>query len=156
MNEKETIEAEIEKLKHELSVVIPQEMQVAVELGDLRENSEFSSVVAKQHFISIRLKQLTERLRTYRSVDINSIPRDAVGLGSLIKTRHLEDNKIVYFKMVLNEVGDCDDEKYADITISSPLGKAFNNSKIKDEVTVRTPQGTATYRILQITTIHDL
>jgi transcription elongation GreA/GreB family factor len=156
MKEKELLEEEIEKLRHELSVVIPQEMQVAVELGDLRENSEFSSIVAKQHFISVRLKQLTDRLRNYRSVDMNSIPRDAVGIGSVIKTRHIEENKIVYFKMVLNEVGDCSDEKYAEITTSSPLGKSLTNKRVKDEVTVNTPQGRATYRILQLTTVHDI
>lgn len=156
MKEREAIEEEIERLRYELSVVIPQEMQIAVELGDLRENSEFSSVVSKQHFINVRLKQLTERLRSYKSIDMNSIPKDSIGLGSLIKARHVEEDKIVYFKVVLHEITDGDDDKYAEITIQSPLGKAFNNKKVKDEVKVILPSGKATYRILQITTIHGL
>jgi len=31
---------EVEKLQHELNVVLPREIRRAVEMGDLRENSE--------------------------------------------------------------------------------------------------------------------
>ena len=34
---------EVEKLQHELNVTLPQEIRKAVELGDLRENSEYTT-----------------------------------------------------------------------------------------------------------------
>jgi transcription elongation factor GreA len=155
MNEYEQLEEEIIRLKHELSDIIPQEMQDAIELGDLRENSEFSELVTRQHFVSIRLKQLTDRLALCKSINVQNISRDSVGIGSLIKTRHLETNAIEYFKLVLSEISDDVYHTYTEITLKSPLGKALNNKKVKDEVVAKLPNGKATYRILKITTIHD-
>ena len=156
MKERQIIEEELERLRYELSVVIPQEMQSAVELGDLKENSEFSLVISKQYFINVRLRQLTDRLKSYKEIDIKTIPRDAVGLGSIIKTRNLNEDKIIYFKVVMYEITDDADNKYSEITIKSPLGKAFSNKKVKDEVAAITPVGRVLYRILGITTIHEL
>lgn len=156
MNERERLEQEIESLKHELSVTIPEEIQIASEQGDLRENTEFSSAVARQHFIGIRLKQLVERLNAYKSVDINKIPKDSIGLGSIVKARHLESKSLVHFKIVMNSISDTTDDKYIEVTLKSPIGKALYNKKVKDEVSVSLPLGHATYRILGITTIHDL
>jgi transcription elongation GreA/GreB family factor len=49
MNECDQLEKEIQELKFELSVSIPDEMQIAMESGDLRENSEFSEVLSRQY-----------------------------------------------------------------------------------------------------------
>ena len=38
---KQKLSEEAERLQHELNVVLPQEIRKAVELGDLRENSEY-------------------------------------------------------------------------------------------------------------------
>lgn len=156
MNERERLEKEIESLKHELSVTIPEEIQIASEQGDLRENTEFSSAVARQHFIGVRLKQLVERLNAFKSVDISKISRDSVGLGSIVKARHVESKAIVNFKIVMNSISDESDDKCVEVTLKSPIGKALYNKKVKDEVSVLLPIGQATYRILGITTIHDL
>lgn len=153
MNEQAQMEMEIEDLRHELSVTIPQEMQTASEMGDLRENSEFSSAVARQHFVSIRLKQLATRLEEYRSIDLTAIPRDRVGLGSIVKARNLNTEKIVYFRIVFADITDADDT--TDVTLRSPIGLALQNKKVKDEVTVFLPGQRTTYRILGIKTIHD-
>lgn len=149
------LEDEIQQLKHEMSVTIPQEMQSAIEMGDLRENTEFSSVLERQHFIGIRLDQLNKRVKEYENIHLSSIPKDRIGFGSLIKARHLESNKIVFFKMVLNDICDEEEFKYCEVTMNSPIGKSFLGRKIKDEILVQLPFGKATYRILHIITIHD-
>lgn len=155
MNEREMIEGEIEKLRYELSVTIPQEMQMAIEQGDLRDNSEFSSAVTKQHFVQIRLKQLVERLRAYKTIDLSEISKDKIGIGSEIKARHLEKNKIVHFKIVMVDIED-GIGKHILVTAKSPIGKTLLNKSVKDEVMVPLPKGKATYRILDVRTIHDL
>ena len=40
------LEQEIERLTHELQVVLPRAIKTAVEHGDLRENSEYKSALA--------------------------------------------------------------------------------------------------------------
>ena len=44
---KEKLGAEVEKLQHELNVTIPNEIRKAVELGDLRENSEYKAALER-------------------------------------------------------------------------------------------------------------
>lgn len=154
MNEYVQLEKEIESLRHELSVTIPQEIQTAKETGDLRENTEFSEILTRQTFASIRLNQLLTRLKAYKSIDINTIPHDKVGIGSIVKVRHLESDKIVYFKLVVGDIHSFEVNKYEEITINSPIGKSLLDKKVKDEVLVSLPKGKATYRILQINTIH--
>src|SRR5512139_2465830 len=78
------LSAEVEKLQHELNVVLPAEIRRAVELGDLRENSEYKSALERQHFVQARLGQLRQRLSKLAAVDMSQIPTDRVGLGSRV------------------------------------------------------------------------
>jgi len=149
------LEQEIEDLRHELSVVIPQEIQEALEQGDLRENTEYSAALSRQHFVSIRLEQLMKRLDAYNSLDASIAPRNAVGVGSLVKLRNLITDKIEYVKIVIGDISDEETDKYQEVTLSSPFGQALQNKKVKDEVNVPLPKGKSLYRILQIKTIHD-
>lgn len=144
---------EVEQLKYELSVTIPQEIQSIVSLGDLRESSEYSSIMSRQHFISIRLEQLMHRLQSYGKIDFHSLPKDAAHIGSVVKLRNLKTNKIEYVKIVAGDISD--DETYIEVTISSPMGQSLKNKKVKDEIIVKLPSGTIQYKILQIKTIHD-
>jgi transcription elongation factor GreA len=50
---KERLGAEVEKLQHELNVVLPNEIRRAVELGDLRENSEYKAALERQQFVQM-------------------------------------------------------------------------------------------------------
>ncbi|MEO6446922.1 MAG: transcription elongation factor GreA, partial [Gemmatimonadaceae bacterium] len=59
---KEKLGSEVEKLQHELNVTLPNEIRKAVELGDLRENSEYKAALERQQFVRARLEQLRQRL----------------------------------------------------------------------------------------------
>src|SRR5580704_3053355 len=74
--------AEVEKLQHELNVVLPNEIRKAVELGDLRENSEYKAALERQQFVQARLGQLRQRLSKLSQIDVSQIPSDRIGLGS--------------------------------------------------------------------------
>ena len=149
------LEQEIEDLRHELSVVIPQEIQEALEQGDLRENTEYSAALSRQHFVSIRLEQLMRRLNAYNSIDLTLTPRHAVGMGSIVKLRNLDTNKIEYVKLIIGDISDEESDKYQEVTLSSPFGQALQNKKVKDEISVPLPKGKSLYRILDIKTVHD-
>jgi len=156
MNDREQLEGEIQKLKYELSVTIPQEMQAAVEMGDLRENSEYTEIVTRQQFAGIRLNQLLQRLSVYKNINLSSIPSDKVGVGSIITVFHVEANIKKIFKMVLAEISNDIADEYIEITSSSPIGKSLYNKTIDDQVVVSLPNGKATYKILELLTIHDI
>src|SRR5689334_24176727 len=59
---KQKLGEEAERLQHELNVVLPQEIRKAVELGDLRENSEYKDALERQQFVQARLGELRQRL----------------------------------------------------------------------------------------------
>ena len=55
---KEKLGNEVAKLRHELTVTLPQEIKKAVDHGDLRENSEYKAALERQRFVQARLGQL--------------------------------------------------------------------------------------------------
>jgi len=77
--------AEVEKLQYELNVTLPNEIRKAVELGDLRENSEYKAALERQQFVQARLGQLRQRLSKLSSIDRTQIPADRVGLPAGVK-----------------------------------------------------------------------
>src|SRR5437773_11390637 len=98
---KQKLGEEVEKLQHELNVTLPNEIRKAVELGDLRENSEYKAALERQQFVQARLGQLTVRLSKLANIDLTQIPQDKVGLGSRVvvrdeKTREKEVYHLVF------------------------------------------------------------
>src|SRR6059058_1571538 len=98
---KKKLGEEAEKLQHELNVVLPQEIRKAVELGDLRENSEYKAALERQQFVQARLGQLRQRLSKLSQIDVSQIPADKVGLGSHVvvqdeKTGERETYSLVF------------------------------------------------------------
>jgi transcription elongation factor GreA len=81
---KQKLGAEVEKLQYELNVTLPNEIRRAVEMGDLRENSEYKAALERQQFVQARLGQLRLRLSKLAQVDMSMIPSDRVGLGSKV------------------------------------------------------------------------
>lgn len=156
MNERKYLENEINELRYELSVTIPQEMQAAIESGDLKENSEFSDVLSRQYFASIRLKQLTERLNSCKAINLQNVSKTNVGIGSVVNVENLEDNKITTFKLISGELTDHINNEYEEVTLESPIGKTLYNKQVNDIAIVPLPKGKVTYKIIKIKTLHDL
>ena len=90
---REKIEGEIEELLHELHVILPERIEKAVELGDLRENSEYKSSLERQQFVQARLNQLTSRMSELSKIDVSAMPFDRVGFGSKVDIHDLKMDK---------------------------------------------------------------
>src|ERR671934_350457 len=85
--------SEVERLQHELTVTLPQEIRKAVELGDLRENSEYKAALERQQFVQARLGQLRQRLSKLSQIDLSQIPSDKVGLGSEVTVQDVRSGQ---------------------------------------------------------------
>lgn len=153
------IEQEIDKVRHELFVVIPEEMKSVINSGDLRENTEFSEILSRQEVLASRLKQLTNRLNACTQIDVNNIPRDEVGIGSMVTILHTDPvhgftiSSIV--KLIPHEISDDEPDGYMEVTLNSNIGKAILGKKIGDTFTLYLPPPSRTYTITHIVTIHD-
>ena len=148
----EKLGKEIEELSHELKVTLPQAIATAVEMGDLRENSEYKAALERQQFVQARLGQLTHRMQQLSQLATIEAPRDRVGLGSTVRVVDLETDEQETYVLVLSEMMDFD---AGHISLQSPLGLALRDRQVGDEVKLRLPTIVRKLKVVEIITIHD-
>lgn len=140
-------------MQYELNVTLPNEIRRAVEMGDLRENSEYKAALERQQFVQARLGQLRLRLSKLAQVDMSMIPSDRVGLGSKVivecqDTRVTESYTLVF--------GDSENFDEGQVTMSSPIGRALINKAVGEVAFLKLPARTRKLKIVQLVTIHQV
>ena len=149
---KKRLEDEIRTLDYELKVRLPKEILKAREHGDLRENAEYKAAKERQSFLQARIGQLHRRLAALSMVNLDKVPKDKVGLGSVVHVRHIETGEESVFEIVTPEEAD---PTVGRISPSSPIGKCLLNHEEGDTVEVKVPAGTKEYEITKLITMHD-
>ena len=148
----EKLSKEIDALSYELNVTLPQAIATAVEMGDLRENSEYKAALERQQFVQARLGQLHQRLSQLSQLAGTEAPLDRVGLGSRVTVHDLDSGDQDTYMVVLAEMLDVD---AGHISVASPLGQALKDTKVGDEVKLRLPHGTRRLRVVELVTVHQ-
>jgi transcription elongation factor GreA len=144
---------EVERLQHELNVTLPNEIRKAVELGDLRENSEYKAALERQQFVQARLGQLHQRLSKLASIDIAQIPPDKVGLGSHVVVEDQQTKATEKYSLVFGDSVELED---GHVSMSSPIGRALVGRGVGDLTVLKLPAVTRRLKIVDLQTIHDL
>ena len=143
---------EVERLQHELNVVIPNEIRKAVELGDLRENSEYKAALERQQFVQARLGQLRQRLSKLSQIDMSQLPTDKVSLGSRVVVEDERSGARETYFMVFGDAEEFDERQ---VTMASPIGRALLNKGVGEEVILKLPSLVRRLRIVDLQTIHQ-
>ena len=149
---KKTLEERIKKLDWELQHELPKALSKALELGDLRENSEYQTAKERQSYVQAELAQLRERLAKLSLVNLNKIPENKVSYGSTVTLYDLDLDEEIIYRLVTSEESDV---KMGLISTTSPIGKSLMGKEEGDEVTIRTPRGEKNYEISRLVTIHE-
>jgi transcription elongation factor GreA len=149
---KKKLGEEAERLQHELNVTLPQEIRKAVELGDLRENSEYKAALERQQFVQARLGQLRQRLSKLSQIDVSQIPSDKVGLGSQVVVQDEKTGERESYSLVF---GDSVEFEEGHVSMGSPIGRALVGKGVGDDIVLKLPAVTRRLRIVQLTTIHQ-
>ena len=144
---------EVEKLQFELNVTLPSEIRRAVEMGDLRENSEYKAALERQQFVRARLSQLRERLSKLSSIDLTQIPADCVGLGSKVTVADQKSGLVETYDLVF---GDALEFEEGQVTMSSPIGRALLGKKVGEIAFLKLPALVRQLKVTELQTIHDL
>jgi len=144
-------EDEIKVLERELRSELPKEIKRAREHGDLSENAEYQAAKERQRLLEARLGMLRKRVAEISLMNLDKLPRDKVGLGSIVHVKESNGDSLVY-ELVVPE--HADPEKGL-ISPSSPIGRALLNKEPGDEVTVRTPGGVRHFEIVKLVTVYD-
>jgi transcription elongation factor GreA len=144
---------EMENLKRELTVDLPKELERARAHGDLSENAEWAMAKQRQEFLRARLSNLEARTAELSMINLDSIPRDTVGLGSKVELEDLDEGGCVEYEIVVPEEVDGSQHR---ISLSSPLGRALIGKASDDDIEVQTPRGKRAYLVRKLLTLHQI
>ncbi|MEX2527328.1 MAG: GreA/GreB family elongation factor [Gemmatimonadota bacterium] len=147
---REKLEGEIEKLTFELNVTLPEAISKAVELGDLRENSEYKSALERQQFVQARISQLTQRMSELSKIDVTTMPMDRVGFGSRVQVEDVESGESHDFTLV---AGDFMDLEAGHISIASPIGNGLMGARMGEEIEIQLPRGSRAFKVKELQTL---
>ena len=131
-------EEEIAALDRELKLELPKEIKRARELGDLRENAEYSAAKERQRLVESRISMLHKRVSEIALMNVDRIPADRAGFGSTLHVVEGRTGETLVFQLVMPE--DADASKGM-ISTTSPIGRALLNKEAGDSVKVTTPGG---------------
>ncbi len=140
--------AELKKELSDLKTVarkeISERLKQAKEMGDLSENSEFSSAREDQVLLERRIGQLEEMIREAALIHKPN-QSQIVKIGSTIKIQ--KGSQFFTYTIVGPE-----DSKPGKGLISneSPLGRAFLGKKTGDSIEISVPGGKVKYKIIKI------
>jgi transcription elongation factor GreA len=138
------LQAELDELVGVRRREVVARIRTAKEHGDLKENAEYHAAREEQSFLEGRVAALEARLRNAVIVTPPAAG-SRVGLGSVV-TVDDEGESVRYTIVGAAEA----DPRTGRISSASPVGRALLAHDAGDVVTVSTPAGERTYRILAV------
>jgi transcription elongation factor GreA len=144
---------EIERLTHELQVVLPEAIKKAVEHGDLRENSEYKSALERQQFVQARLNHLTRRAGELSKIDLSQIPADRIGFGSRVTVTDMRTREEETYTLAFGDFIDLDSGQ---ISMASALGQTLMGKKAGEKVSIQLPRGERKLHIKAVQTLPQM
>lgn len=143
---------ELKKLDREFRQEIPKKIQAARELGDLRESGEYETIKDRQGFVKARIAFLQQRIAEISKIDLRSIPKDRIALGSTVHLVDEESGEASVYTLVFPEVMD---GKRGWISVASPIGRSLIGKRAGDRVVMKTPGGTRAFEVTKFQTLHE-
>jgi transcription elongation factor GreA len=138
------LRAELEELTRTRRPEVIARIRAAKELGDLKENADYTSAREEQSFLEGRVQQIEARLRT--AVIVAAPAAGAgVGLGSVVTVD--VDGEAVRYTIVGSSDSDVAEGR---ISSASPVGRALMGHDVGDDVSVVTPAGARHFRIIGV------
>ncbi|WP_042458652.1 transcription elongation factor GreA [Neobacillus dielmonensis] len=143
---KEKLEQELEQLKTVKRKEVVERIKIARSFGDLSENSEYDSAKEEQAFVEGRITTLENMIRNAKIIEGGELA-DSVSLGSSVTFVELPDGEEETYTIVGSAEADPFEGK---ISNDSPIAKSLIGRKVGEQVTVQTPGGEMSVRIVSI------
>ncbi len=144
---KEKLVQELEYLKSVKRKEVVERIKIARSFGDLSENSEYDSAKEEQAFVEGRITTLENMIRNAKIIAESEMAADSVSLGSSVTFIELPDGEEETYSIVGSAEADPFEGK---ISNDSPIAKSLLGKKVGDQVTVQTPGGEMSVRIVSI------
>jgi transcription elongation factor GreA len=138
---------ELENLKTVERGEIAHVIDVARELGDLKENAEYHAAKDKQGLMEARILDLTDLVGRAQVIDPSTLPHERVSFGSTVELIDQEDDSEVTYTLVGSQESNPDKGL---ISIGSPMARVLLGKEEGDEVEIVLPSGKKTFDIESI------
>ena len=139
------LESELNELKLVKRPQVIEAIKDARAQGDLSENADYDAARNDQAALEARIKELEYQIEHAKIIE--DAVKGEVGLGSTVKISYIEDDEEEEYKIVGSLEADPFNNK---ISNESPIGKALLGSKVGDTVSIDSPNGAYSVKILEI------
>ena len=126
---------------------ISQEIGVAREHGDLKENAEYHAAKEKQGLNEARIAEIEDKLSRADVIDPSTLDGDKVKFGAIVELEDMDNGKLVTYRLVGPDESNIKEGK---ISITSPVARALVGREVGDEVSVQAPGGVRNYEVTDI------
>ncbi len=148
---RKSLEARRKQVQEMMEKEMPEvEKQIghAASFGDLSENSEWSAAIERRNQLVERIERMRRELSVAQMIDNQPIDADLVCPGTRVELKRLD---IEEADRAVTILGPWDvDVEQGILSYHSPLAAGLLGHVQGDEVNVVLPEGSATYRVLEI------
>jgi transcription elongation factor GreA len=138
------LQAELKQLKLVERPHISEEIGIAAQHGDLKENAEYHAAREKQSHIEGRILDIEDQLARAEVIDTSNFSGDRVKFGAYVTLFDIESERELRYRIV--GPSEASTEK-GTISVTSPVAKAIIGRSVGDEVQVHAPGGVKNYEI---------
>jgi transcription elongation factor GreA len=139
------LEDELERLRSDGRRQISERLRQVREDGDPAENPALADLFEEQAQMEARIATLEGQLATAQIA--TATPRGRAGVGSAVRVRHLDNNRVVEYELV----GAIDpDVGNGRVSLAAPVGQALVGCRAGARVEVVVPRGVLDLEILSV------
>ena len=138
--------AELAALKAERPK-ISQEIGVARDHGDLKENAEYHAAKDKQGLCEARIAEIEDKLSRAEVIDPSTLSGEKVKFGAIVELEDMDNGTTVTYRLVGPDESDI---KQGKLSITSPVARALVGREVGDEVRVQAPGGVRNYEVSDV------
>ena len=143
----ERLSAELEQLKKVARPEVIENIAIAREHGDLKENAEYHAAREQQSFIEGRILELEAVTSRAQVIDPTTLSGDTVKFGATVTIVNEETDEETTYQIVGDYESDMETGK---LSLSAPVARALIGKSEGDSVVVKTPKGANDFEVLSV------
>lgn len=141
------LKAELDQLTGEGRLNIARKIEEAREEGDLKENAEYHVAKEDQAHMETRIKRLQERLRNAVVVEVSELDSDVFSFGRSAEVLDESKGEANVWTLVGSTEANLAEGR---LSAESPIGRALMDAKVGSTVSVETPKGDRSFKVLKL------
>jgi transcription elongation factor GreA len=141
------LKAELAELEGPARKAMAARIKVAREEGDLKENAEYHVAKEDQAHMETKIKRLQERLRNAVVVEVSSIDSDSFTFGRSAEVLDESKGEANVWTLVGSTEANFAEGR---LSAESPIGRALMDARVGSTVTVETPKGDRSFKVIKL------